>query len=166
MTIPEHINETKLELFIIGSKDIAAELKDIENHLAACPGCRELYDEMASFYEEVDKDFSASENLPAVKPHELTADRRSKLQREYWEYLTQRRTDLPFPHRAARWIIRHPYITGSASILFTGLLMVAALTLFNSAETKPKDLNPVYADPAGEILIVKNKYGQTLDEIH
>lgn len=165
MPIAEHINEAKLELFIIGSKDIAADRDSIENHLAACPGCRELYDEMASFYAEVDKDFSASENLPVVKPHELTADRRSKLQREYWEYLTQKQSNLPFPYQIARWIMKHPYIAGGTVMVFSALVIGALLSSLQPDSLKPKDMNPTNLECSGEMIFIKNIRGENIDEI-
>lgn len=166
MTNDKHIDETRLELYILNSPTLTDERAEIEAHLAECKGCKELYDNVAEFYTVLKADIDASENLPAVIPRELPARvQQHDLQKRLSDYIMRHDVKLAFPFRAARWVIRHPYFSGGASLMFSSFVIAALITMFKPTETKPRDMNPTLAEFKGEMMIVENKYEEEIDEI-
>ena len=161
----KHIDEIKLELYILNSPALTDECATIEAHLAKCRGCKELYDNIAGFYTEVKNDLASSENLPMPKPAEIPARRLYPLEQTYQNLSPFQRFAVGIPLRMARWMVHHPYTAGGATLMFSSFIVAALLTLFKPAETKPKDMNPTLAEFKGEMMIVENKYGENIDEI-
>ncbi|MBI4811290.1 MAG: hypothetical protein HY800_07625 [Ignavibacteriales bacterium] len=164
MTINKHIEETKLELYILNSPALVDERAKIEAHLAECKGCKELYDNVAEFYTSLKADLETSENLPAVIPNKLPARTQHDIQKRLSDYIMRPEVNLALPFRVARWAIRHPYVSSGGSLMFSALIIAGLINLFKPAETKPRDLNPTHAEFKGEIMLVKNKYGEVIDE--
>lgn len=159
----KHIDETKIELYLLNSPTLADERSGIEAHLAGCKGCKELYDNIASFYTDVQNDLASSENLPMPRPAEIPARRLYPLEQKYQNLSPSRRFAVTVPLRMARWMVHHPYAAGGVTLMFSSLLIVGMINMFKP--TEPRDMNPTHADFAGEMMLVKNKYGETIDEV-
>jgi hypothetical protein len=159
----KHIDETTLELFALRSPEIDAQRSPIEQHLRECAGCRELYDAIASFYVDVRDDLTSTENLPAVRKVDLPMPNRVGL--EQYHDIAGGEMISSAPFRAARWVVRHPYAAAGGSAVGLGLIAALSILALLPKNATPKDINPTHADFQGEMMLVKNKYGETIDEI-
>ena len=159
-----HLDETTLELFVLKSPEIDSQRPEIEQHIQECAGCRELYDAIASFYADVKDDLESTENLPALRKVGLPVKSVTELDK-YYNLTDFRGVDLPAPYRITRWLVRHPYIAASGTLMGFGLVAALLVLALLPKNSKPKDLNPTHADFQGEMMLVKNMYGETVDEI-
>lgn len=157
----KHYTESEIELYVLNAPEVMDLHSKIESHLAECAGCKEVYDELASYYTDVQNQLKPDGQLfPALRDGVPVRPQRS-VGKKYRDQPALREVEIAFPIRAARWLVRHPYIStgGFAAFAFLGmyLLLIAPAT---------KDKNPVIGKLAGEMLIVQNRYGEVLDEIH
>jgi hypothetical protein len=158
-----HIDEIKLELYILNSPSITNERAEIEAHLAECNGCKELFDIIAGFYTEVNQDLASSENLPMPRPAETPTRRFYPLEQKYQNLSPFRRFAVGIPLRMARWMVHHPYAAGGATVMFSSFVVFALITMFKPISTKPRDMNPTNVVFAGETMFVRNAKGDTID---
>ncbi|MBI5475554.1 MAG: VCBS repeat-containing protein [Ignavibacteriales bacterium] len=161
-----HIDEIKLELYILNSPKIEQERVEIENHLAECNGCKELFDSIAEFYTEVKQDLASSENLPMPKPAEIPARRLYPLEQKYQNLSPFQRFAVGIPLRMTRWMVHHPYAAGGATVMFSSFVVFALITMFKPEKQQIIDQHPGYARAEKECIVVYNKKGEEINRKH
>ncbi|MFI5251177.1 MAG: hypothetical protein ACHQQQ_01990 [Bacteroidota bacterium] len=147
-----HIDEHTLELFILRAEAVEGQRAEIEAHLAACRGCKDLADEIAAFHTEL-KDELTKPRIPVTRAERAIARRNENLAPFHdlygvpMPYLPQTRVQ-----KFTRFVFRHP-ITSGAGVL--GL--AAGLALLINVATK-LDRNPAYVfmNPANGMFEVMN----------
>lgn len=85
------------------------------------------------------------------------------MEKKYQELSPFQRFTVGVPLRMARWVIHHPYAAGTATLLFSSVIVFALITLFRPPQNRPEDLNPTHVKFAGELMIILNQWGDTLD---
>lgn len=153
-----HIDEKTLELYVLGSAQLAQEREEIERHLKECEGCTALHREIASYYNDVKavRDEQARETSEALTVRSMLT---RVPPRSYADPLN--RMPMTLPARVVLFIIRHPYTTTTGVVGF----FVAALFLSLQLLTV-KDRNLSYARAKDEFLVAYNKEGQELWRKH
>lgn len=159
-----HPTEQKIELFFLNAPEVEVERAIIEAHIKQCPGCGELYDELASYYKDVEADLTARQNVGLILKQNFPTLSEQFLIKEFRQWVANREVNMAFPVRIARWVVRHPYISGGATVTFFGALIVGMLSLVSPKPTTIKDMNPTHAEFKGEMMLVKNKYGEIIGE--
>jgi len=158
-----HLDDTTIELYVLNADQVKKQRKQIESHLEKCEGCREVHTRIASFYADVKEDMAAAENLPVLRREELPERIEQFLKRRYYDRGPLRPIDVTLPFRIARWVVKHPYVSGAGGLGFAGLAL--ALLLF-ALKPEIKDRNPAYARAKEEFLVVSNKNGEELWRKH
>ncbi len=146
----KHIEEKILERYVLradGGTDPA-----IEAHLKECPGCDALRQQIKSYYDE----FSEIRRERTVENPEAITLRNMRV--APFETL---RMPVTLPARVVLFAIRHP----AYSVMSLAAAIVLALVLLYPGKA-PKDLNPSYARPKDEFLVVYNKDGEELWRKH
>jgi hypothetical protein len=157
-----HTDETKIELFVLGAPQVDSEREGIEAHLRECAGCREIYEELVTYYSEVEKGLEATaENVPSRfdKPVQLPARVRRSVEKQDRILGPPSRVEVGFPIRAARWVVQHRYASGGGAL---GILTLALILMFLVPKLKVRDLNPYYVTGQNDSLLVLNREGQLL----
>jgi hypothetical protein len=160
-----HPTEQKIELFFLNAPEVKGERAQIEAHIKQCPGCGELYDEMASYYKDVESDLATRQNVGLILKQNFPTHSEQFLIKEFRQWVANREVNMAFPVRVARWVVRHPYISSGSAATFFGSLIFAALTLYNLNFIPIRDKNPVDVEFKGQVMIVKNKFAEPLDTI-
>jgi hypothetical protein len=159
-----HLNEQKIELFFLNAPEVEVERAMIEAHIKQCPGCSGLYDDIVSYYKDVEADLAAQQNVGLILKQNFPTLSEQSLIKEFRQWVANREVNMALPVRVARWIVRHPYLSSCATVSFFGSL-IAAMLAFNTPKiSEPEDKNPTHAEFVGEMMIIKNKYGNKLYE--
>src|SRR5713101_6195801 len=131
----EHIEEKLLELYALKSSRVSERADEIRAHLAVCAGCAALVKEFEEYYSSVDLSGAVEigrHPFALARPAPVSLDRPSarsaRLAAE----------DRRFPVRAARFIVRHPFVSSSAFLIAAALAVLATL----SPRGGPTDTNP------------------------
>ncbi|MBI3194001.1 MAG: VCBS repeat-containing protein [Ignavibacteriae bacterium] len=159
-----HISEQTLVLFALNAKLTQEQYSNTELHIQECAGCKSLYEDIVDYYKEVEEQ---QKKLQLANANELATT--SNIVPFHTFPLIRSETSITpleekrLPIRIARYVVRHPVVTTSASGL-AAALVIAVLTFF------PKklitDTNPLFARPLGEFLVAFNKEGDTLWKNH
>ncbi|MDI6803914.1 MAG: hypothetical protein QME58_08710 [Bacteroidota bacterium] len=152
-----HIDEKILELYVLEAAEVIDKKEDIEKHIKNCQGCRKLFEEMESYYAEVDKSTEErlQKNIQLITLRNLIFPK-SKLGNRTLDQIPK-----TYPVRVVSFIIRHPiasFMSLAAAFVFGLLLM--------TPKTDIKDEKPEYSRAKDEFLVVYNKNGEELWRKH
>lgn len=153
-----HIEETTLELYVLGAEEAKANAAAIEEHVKLCRGCAALLEEIKQHYDEAAS--LHQQQAETVSTEALTL--RSMIVRvpPFTRDLTgERKTTLPA--RAVLFVIRH-YAATSLSLI----ALITAAVLLLVPKTGITDTNPSYARAKDEFLLVYNHEGNELWRKH
>ncbi len=153
----QHIDELTLELYALGSEKVREQCNAIEKHLAECPGCTALYEEMKSYREEVEQRIASDQDngsLPVIQ--------RSGLEKYRPRFADIRMYEKSLPVKVGLFIAQHRYISSSVGVV--ALLLLGFMLFFR--QHAPKDLNPSYSRVKNEFLVVYNAQGEELWRKH
>jgi hypothetical protein len=162
-----HLNETTLELFLLGAKEVESQRGEIESHLRECEGCREQYEDISQFYEGVRSEL-ASREAPSLIERDLQPirQRRGAVNRVGDRAAVSQVVETALPVRVARWVIQHPYVASGGTLLAIGMLAGLFVSNLRRPKEPVKDMNPVSVRLAGEMFLLQNKYAETIGELH
>lgn len=161
----KHIEEYKIELYVLGSKMEGREIAEIEAHLKECSGCRMLAEEMNEFYKEAEKSLPESSKYAEssnLKQSKMLVRAKQAIEPYYEPY------GPPVPYRPTTFIRKfiyftrtHPVMTGVSSFAFLALIIGALL--FNVGDFLG-DKNPDYAhlNFKSSMLEIYNKENELL----
>jgi len=143
-----HPDEMTVELYVLGSPEAGPGRQKLSEHFEACSSCRQLRDTITLFYRDLEGTPRGSEttarNLPARTRPDTPEVRPSATPVPRDRAQVFRVVETAFPVRAARWIMRHPVASTSATLGVVGMLIFLLLprtTLFNAADTDPANFN-------------------------
>ena len=151
-----HIDEHKLEMYVLGATEVLSERVPIEDHLRDCPGCRALAEAIAGYYREADRVFSEhtppAEGRPEFHPTVVHTSIREGGHRAV------DRSPIPNTRldRLVRFARRRPVAAGAASLGITGVMALGVSLLLHSPF---RDWNPAYVhlNPGANTFEVYNK---------
>lgn len=148
-----HTDEKILELYVLEAAEVIGQKAEIEQHINICNGCRNLYEEIKSYYCEVNE--LVEERLQ--KNTQLITLRSLALKQSIFENRQLSQLPKTHPVRFALFLIRHPL----ASVMSLAAAIVLGV-LFMFPTTGENDTNPDYARARDEFLRVYNKEGDVL----
>jgi hypothetical protein len=150
-----HIDEHRLELYLLDPEALGAGISEVEIHLKDCPGCYAIVEQMRSFYTQAEQTFTEGKVRAVGTPGTSLIP------------LEEQMPDIfAAPDRLVKrqWSVdrkpvfglvrRHPVVAGSGAF---ALLAVVAATAFFFVRGA-KDVNPAYAhlNPAAETIEIFN----------
>jgi hypothetical protein len=158
----QHIDQHTLELYALCAPSVAGRTPEIEAHLAACDGCKQLVARMLEAYghtEELVQELNQqatgpADSLPVVRPRTAVAGAAGRMAS----------ASLRPPSRMERaqyFMRRHPAVTGAGSFMALAGLLLAANLIFRSPAVT--NVNPAFVrynenTNAAEILDRNYKY--------
>lgn len=152
-----HIDEKILELYVLEAAEVFEKRVEIEQHINMCIGCRNLYEEINSYYIEVGE---LEEERIKINTQLITM-RNFTSPKSMSGYSTLSQIPKTYPAQVIFFIIRHP---------IASLMSLAAAFVFGVLFMMPKpaeqDTNPEYARAKDEFLVVYNKNGEVLWRKH
>ncbi|MBM4166616.1 MAG: hypothetical protein FJ218_06840 [Ignavibacteria bacterium] len=122
----KHLTEEQIELFVLNAPEIAAQQMFLETHLQECIGCSVRFEEMKSYYTDVETEMKQSNALvPTQKSIERQVSGEEEVyskRREDWKKdtgpIAYRRIEIALPIRFVRWVVHHPYVAGGGFVGF------------------------------------------------
>lgn len=153
-----HIDEHTLTQYVLNDPKVSAQRGDIRQHLAECVGCRALYEEIASFYSQTEREISANALLGKRHKNELMPVQ--KLPSVWTDPVSAviPKTEISVPARIWYFARRKPIV--SATLSFA--MMAIVLAVINLVGVVLKDTNPSYVTFSDHVLIVHNRAGEIL----
>lgn len=153
MKTMDHINESILELYVLEATEVFAQRGAIEQHINSCDGCRNLYEEINSYYLDVEQ---LTEERLQKNTQLITLRSLASKQSIFWNTALSQ-LQKTHPARFVLFVIRHP-VTSVMSL--AAAIVLGALFMLPTAGVK--DTNPDYARAKNEFLRVYNKDGDEL----
>lgn len=136
-----HIDEHILELFVLGAAEVRDQRDGIETHLQTCARCRDLIEQMKSFYKEADVEFNRHPQFAPTKGTSLVHARQELA--PLFEGIEPSEVQLRPAglRRVQAFARRHPFMSGAGTFALGVTLFLAGSTMLNSPF---RDRNPVY----------------------
>jgi hypothetical protein len=152
-----HIDEKTIELYLLASPLVKEQRATIKRHLSDCPWCASLYQEMQTYYREVEKlqREQAQRSSTALYPVERMVRLRARENRD--SVVSSPPT---IPQRVAESLRRYPLRWAIAVAAF------AAAVVLMVPRSMRGDPNPVFAKPEKEFIVVWNRHGEELWRKH
>ncbi|HLA99982.1 MAG TPA: hypothetical protein VJO14_01230 [Bacteroidota bacterium] len=141
-----HIDEYRLELYVLHAESEEERRGEIEEHLQLCKGCRTLFGEISAFYKELDEELRKRPD--PTEPVQVETGRalvKSRRELAVWE---ERLAMSPLiaqgspVQKLRQYVGRHPVVSGGATFAFTALAAIGLMAGYNTLTT---DVNPAYA---------------------
>ncbi|MBI1807958.1 MAG: hypothetical protein HYR76_13010 [Ignavibacteria bacterium] len=153
----EHIDEVQIELFVLNSPSVGDKRGVISAHLDSCIECKELYESISGFYRDVQNDLDGENRLPAISRRDLPVRQPGG---RLPDRASVQQVEMAVPFRAARWVMKHPYVAGSS---FVGVLALM-VAMFLVLPLKTRDTNSVSAEVRGDMMVFLNTRGEQIDQ--
>lgn len=153
MAITEHLEESRLALYVLGAPEVQDRRKEIASHLADCAGCADLVEKIRDYYEDVEKIEQAE--APAFLP---SLDVSGQLVRK-----TGGESAVPIiPGRRPTFeVVISSFRT--YPVRWTGAFaLVAAALMLVVPKIVTIDASPAYLRAKDECLVALNKNGEEL----
>lgn len=153
-----HIDEHILSLYVLNDPTISARRGEITQHLAECRGCRELFEEITSFYSQAEQEVKLNPSLGTRHKHEIVPQQ--KLPSIWAEPLTSvvLEPKQSLPSRLWYFSRRRPILSTSVSFAVIALCWF----LVNIFMNNNRDTNPSYHTFKEHMLNIHNREGEIL----
>jgi len=147
-----------MSLYVLNDPTISARYEEITQHLVECKGCRELFEEITSFYSQVEQEVKLNPSLGTRRKHEIVPQQ--QLPSVWTESLTsvvlEPKQSLPF--RLWYFSRRRPIVSASVSFAVIALCWF----LVNIFMNNNRDTNPSYHTFKEHVLNIHNREGEIL----
>lgn len=152
----KHFDEHIIELFVLGSKEVAAQRGAFEAHLKECFSCRELYQEISDFHS------LAGDTQPLLRGTEEKVEELSVvIDPQYIQRrpAVLRLVPMKVSARIRRFARKNPV---TSSFTFVAVVLLMALALRYSLPVRDSNPNYVHHNEAKGLVEVFNREGGSL----
>jgi hypothetical protein len=125
----KHVDHHTLELYVLKSDSIRRKRRSVANHLAACPHCRAIADEILLIYTEAEKHIQPIHDVPAVSHVAVREWNRHNLASRDHESRPLERVNRSLVRRFVRFSRSRPIVASTGLVATIVFLVIGTMNV-------------------------------------
>jgi hypothetical protein len=125
----KHVDHHTLELYVLKSASIQRKRRSVANHLAACPDCRAIADEILLIYTEAEKHIRPINDVPAVSQVAVREWNRHSLASREYDSRPLERVNRSLVRRFVRFSRSHPVVASTGLVATIVFLVIGTMNV-------------------------------------
>ena len=125
----KHVDHHTLELYVLKSASLRRKRRSVANHLAACPHCRAIADEILLIYTEAEKHIQPIHDAPVVSHVAVREWNRHSLASREYDSRPLERVNRSLVRRFVRFSRSRPVVTSTGLVATIVFLVIGTMNV-------------------------------------
>jgi hypothetical protein len=125
----KHVDHHTLELYVLKSASIRGKRRSVANHLAACPHCRTIADEILLIYTEAEKHIQQMHDVPVVSQVAVREWNKHSLASREYDSRPPERVNRSLVRRFVRFSRSRPVVTSTGLVATIVFLVIGTMNV-------------------------------------